>query len=213
LEKPVCKSRPHTLAKWLLGQFCFWAAFGFSIFGVSISYAQIDSGRTKNGQREGLWRFQYPNGSLMALETYSAGLLNGIAVSYSPGGIRLLQENWVLGSLEDSAYYNHSSGGLHRKGMYRNSLYEGIWLTYDTAGRLRQKLEYHKGLPHGAYMAFDSVGNAAESGHYLKGKEDGQFIFWRHGIVFCKGKFANGQKTGQWIYYKPNGQIDRRERF
>jgi antitoxin component YwqK of YwqJK toxin-antitoxin module len=51
----------------------------------------------------------------MAREHYSAGKLEGEALAWYPDGILSQKENWSDDLLQDSAWYYHPNGKIHRK--------------------------------------------------------------------------------------------------
>lgn len=57
---------------------------------------------------------------------------------------------------------------------------------------------------------FHRDGKLIWEGSYLGKERDGYSRwFFYTGIIFCEGHFINGNKTGRWIFYNPDGSINR----
>jgi antitoxin component YwqK of YwqJK toxin-antitoxin module len=169
-----------------------------------------------NGRKEGTWKFFYPDGSLMAVETYREGSLNGKSVNYFPDGIISSIENWKEDLQEDSAWYFHRNGKIFRKGRYEQGVYQGEWLAWFPNGTLEQKGGYLDGLPHGPYLNWFENGFLKEEGFYFSGRKEGQFIFYfpdREGRVQTLANFKNDKPSGLWIYFTRRGKVDKTERM
>jgi len=167
-------------------------------------------GEVKNGRKEGVWKFFYPNGNLMAEETYLEGELNGKAVDYYPDGVVSSIENWKEDLLEDSAWYFHQNGKLNRKGRYEKGVYQGFWVTYSALGFLEQSGFYVDGLPEGEFINWYDSGNLKEKGTYSGGKKEGQFVFYydrKKERIELLAYFKNDAAAGLWISFKENGKL------
>lgn len=178
--------------------------------------ATSDHGLTLNGLKEGVWRFLYPDGSLMATETYRKGELNGLSTGYFPDGKVSTRENWKDDLQEDSAWYYHPNGQLHRKGVYEKGVYQGVWMTYFPNGKPEQKISYVDGLPEGDFVNWLETGELLEEGYYLAGKKEGQFLRYYSkpaGKVKQISHYRNDQPSGTWFYFTKRGKLAYSERM
>jgi antitoxin component YwqK of YwqJK toxin-antitoxin module len=184
---------------------------GFFLLSIFPVYAQVqrEKGSLKDGKKEGEWEFYFPDGRLMAREQYSAGELNGNAISYFPDGRISQIENWIEDIPEDSAWYFHPSGSLHRKGRYKSGVYDGLWLTFYPDGKLEQSGTYRNGIPDGLFTNWFENGFLKEEGRYREGKKEGQFIFFRKagkGKIELLANYCNDQPCGIWVWYNKRGK-------
>lgn len=149
----------------------------------------------------------------MARETYVDGLLEGKAETYYPNGKLASVEFWKDDLQEDSAWYFHSNGSLHRKGRYESGVYQGQWLMYFPNQVAEQQISYADGLPNGESKNWNETGILIESGHYSFGKKDGQFIFFhpKTGKVSSISAYEMDQPKGLWIYFNRHEKIIRKE--
>lgn len=197
--------RPAVLSKWLL--ILLLPAYPQFL----TAQHQREKGELRNGKRDGVWEFFYPDGKLMARERYSLGVLQGEAVSYFPEGQLMQKENWIDDVLQDSAFYYHPNGKLHRKGRYENGVYEGCWITYYPDGNREQFGNYQKGYPEGKFLNWFEDGFLKEEGNYRLGKKSGQFIFYSEkskGKISILAQYCENSPCGIWVWYKPNGKPD-----
>lgn len=188
----------------------FFLTFDFVQFPApAIAQVVREKGEIRDGKREGLWEFYYPDGKLMARENYSGGRLHGRSVSFYPDGVIAQTENWENDLLEDSAFYFHPNGRLHRRGIYRAAMYEGLWLTWYPDGRPEQAGTYRHGLPEGEFTNWFPNGNRKETGRYQAGKQDGQFVFYTEGrkeLIELLAQYCSGVPCGVWVWYDKKGR-------
>ena len=173
-------------------------------------------GQLVNGQREGIWKFYYPGGRLMASESYRNGELNGLSTNYFPDGNVSSVENWADDLQQDSSWYFHSNGKLHRKGRYEKGVYQGLWLTLYPNGQLQQTGSYLDGLPAGVYQNWFDNGFLQETGVYREGKKDGQFVFYKrekNNRISLIATYCNDVPSGIWVHFTKRGKVKKLEKF
>jgi len=188
----------------------FHAALLWMACGLTLS-AQVkrENGIMKDGKKEGVWEFFYPDGVLMAREYYFNGLLHGEALSFHPNGSLAQKENWKNDVLQDSAWYFHPNGKIHRQGIYLNGVYNGCWLTYFPGGKLEQQGCYENGQPEGLFTNWYESGNLRETGHYHEGRKEGQFVFYRDDRkekISILASYCNNVPCGLWIWFNRRGK-------
>ncbi|HOY94444.1 MAG TPA: toxin-antitoxin system YwqK family antitoxin [Catalimonadaceae bacterium] len=213
----------------LSGHFKFCQGFLFLmaswILFSSASLAQTESksgqnskgeGQLVNGLREGAWKFYYPNGRLMASETYRNGELNGISTSYFPDGNVSSVENWADDLQQDSSWYFHPNGKIHRKGRYEKGVYQGVWLTFYPGGQIQQSGGYLDGLPSGLYRNWFENGFLQEEGEYSGGKKNGQFVFYfqeKKDRISLIAFYRNDAPAGISVRFNKRGKVLKLEKF
>ena len=161
------------------------------------------------GDKEGVWKEFYNNGTLKEEKTYLNGKLNGYFKIYNKEG-RLL----------DAIKYNNGEVDLNSNDFETNI---EIKEEYDENENLIFQGSYKKEIPIGAHRYFNSKGNVTKSKTYdilgnlvaegivlVNGKEDGEWIYYyKKGKKQATGKFKKGKKQGKWTYYYSNGRIQQ----
>ena len=164
-------------------------------------------GELRDGKKEGIWEIYYPDGKLMARETYAAGQLHGWVHTFHPNGKSASREFWQEDLLEDSAYYFYPEGSLHRKGRYQNGLYEGCWLSFFPDGIPEQRIQYLRGMPDGRFENWRQDGSRLEEGTYREGKKDGQYIFYgSKNRISVLAQYCLDEPCGIWVWYNRRGK-------
>lgn len=63
----------------------------------------------------------------------------------------------------------------------------------------------------GTMTTFYPGGSKADVTHYLNRKKNGPTTSWRtNGKIELEGSYTEGRATGIWVWYKPDGTVDRR---
>ena len=106
-----------------------------------------------NEKREGLWKFFSGfDETLVADETYKAGIRNGPARTYYSGKTIVELINWTDG------------------------LREGPWIQYFDDGKVKLQGGYKKDIKEGPIVVFFPNGQKFNAGQYLKGYPDGKWL-------------------------------------
>lgn len=116
------------------------------------------------------------------------------------------KETWRQGQLQDSAWYFHSSGTLHRKGAYQNSRYMNGWIYYFENEVVERIVNYQDGQPNGATKVYNDKGILIQEGLYRNGLEDDAWNFYNaEGVLEYTGQYEKGKPVGVW-YEFPQGK-------
>lgn len=144
---------------------------------------------SESGQREGLWKEYYLDGSLKARGYYTADQRSG---------------DWEF-------YY--PNGQLEQKGTYNNEgKPEGEWLWYYENGYLLRREHFVNGLLDGMMTEYQQNGKVLTQGDFIEGLEEG-FWFYEHGHYREEGEYAAGMRNGQWKHFYKDGTISFEGRF
>jgi len=168
-------------------------------------------GALVSGQKKGLWKYYYPNQVLSAEEFYKEDLLDGKRKTFDFEGKLQTLENWVDGVEEDSSFSYYPNGIVHRKGAYRNGLYEGVWYTYYENGKLKNQGSYKQGNPEGFWMFWNEKGIKTHEGNFLNGKESGPWKIYnsKKGFLEFEGEYKDGKRVKTWKEFDSKGKIKR----
>ncbi len=142
-----------------------------------------------NGQRKGVWKEFYPDGSVKANGQYTDDFKSGY---------------WE---------YFHPNGTLEQKGSFdEKGQYSGVWQWYDESSRLIRTENFRNGVNDGELTEYDSQGNLILQGYFINGKEEGKWIF-NTGGMHTEGEYSEGLRNGTWKTFYNNGKAAFEGRF
>ena len=168
-------------------------------------------GMYRNGKPDGYWKTYYPTGVLKSEGNRMNALLDSTWVFYTPTGDTLEIINYRLGKKSGYSYQYEtvternqvSKNYLKTKELYLDDKKEGPSCYYYPSGKSRQVINYIKGKKQGASKEFDENGTVITLYEY------------RNDIMvsreFINRVNAQGEKTGAWKTFYPNGQIKEEE--
>ncbi len=137
----------------------------------------------KNGAKDGDWVLYYKSGNKLAEGKFQNGNRIGYWKYYFENGL-----------IESEGEYD----------MYGKQ--DGLWKEYYESGSIREEMNFIGSLLDGEYKSFDDSGAVVVSGNYKEDYENGEW-FYIVGDHSEKGKFIDGQKTGEWRSYYNEKQI------
>ncbi len=141
-------------------------------------------GYYKDGQKNGLWTYFYPNGNIKAIITYSN--------NKKEGPVKLYYEN---GKLEEEGYWKGTKWVGEYKRYYPNGKLQYHWF-YDKTGRRTGKQEY-----------FYENGKKYIEGEWKDGKENGEMKeYYTNGKIKKITHWLDGSKNGKEIQYAKDGR-------
>jgi antitoxin component YwqK of YwqJK toxin-antitoxin module len=131
----------------------------------------------------------FADGKRNAEGTYVDQKKEGLWIYYSRTGKKNSTETFVKGIQDGPAKYYYESGAISRKEQLKNGVLEGEVLEYfdKIDSTLKLKTNYTAGKINGAYLI-----------NHLNGKPA------------LTGKYVNGIKEGEWIFYSEAGVPQRR---
>lgn len=130
----------------------------------------------KQGRKQHLWKYYYPNGTLKAEGAYINDKEEG-----------------------DWKYY-FESGKLEQKGHYVNGKPDKKWEWFFESEKPRRIENYDEGILEGNYIEYDQYNYVIIEGKYLEGYKVGKW-FYGVGDHVEVGKYKDGLKEGMWEYY------------
>ena len=95
----------------------------------------IESGKFKNGKKNGLWEWYYENGQLKGKGNIKNGVMNGSYKSY------------------------YENGQLKSKGYWKDNKFSGLSKWYYKSDQLLMKVNFKEGLQHGLLEYFNEDGS------------------------------------------------------
>ncbi|MDA3944767.1 MAG: toxin-antitoxin system YwqK family antitoxin [Bacteroidetes bacterium] len=142
-----------------------------------------------NGQRQGFWKYYYPNGGLKSQGNYTDDVRSG---------------EWE---------FFHTNGVLEQRGSYNeNGQPIGLWKWFYNDGKLLRDENYRDGLLDGILTEYGPQGRIITQGDYIDGLKEG-FWFYETGDMRMEGNYSGGMRNGNWKYIYSNGQLAFEGRF
>lgn len=127
----------------------------------------------KNGLKQGEWKWTFTNGQLYTVNHYIDDKENGWLINYYDNGAIRAEAERRDNIMYGSAKFYFRSGGLSQAGSYIDGLFDGKWLTYDSAsGRLLELGIYSKGKRNGTFMTYDEKGKVASKTYFIHGWQE-----------------------------------------
>ncbi|MDT8415704.1 MAG: tetratricopeptide repeat protein [Flavobacteriaceae bacterium] len=188
------------------------------------------------GQRLGVEKHFYPDGSLQREYTYQNGMLNGSLVFYYQNGVRAQEAHLVDGKYEGEAKRYFPNGMLSEVLHYKSDQLDGVYNEFDLNGHKLSEYIYKddelisykffgkdnsllsqgdkkKGGLH--FEGYSRLGYRSTSGKYTDtGSKTGEWITYAtNGAKATEEHFKEGLKDGSFVFYYPNGQIESEETY
>lgn len=174
--------------------------------GIVLSEGIID----EKGRKQGPWKFFYRDGSLRAEGAYSNDLKIGRwRYLFRNGDVEQIG-NYLRGEPDGLWTWYFEEGAILRQEEYAMGLEDGLSVEYNDSGAVIAQGEYIGGYKEGPW--FHQLNDHREEGAYFEGARNG---IWKHyylsnGQLRFQGAYENGLKTGDFIWYFPSGQVERR---
>lgn len=184
---------------------------------------------------DGIYKYQEKPFTGMVLDTTASGrvLLSFKCIDGKIDGeyLEYYKENGNL--KEKTTYQNGKKSGPYRKstkdggtiqiGEYLDYKKNGEWKTYHNNGKIKSQGSYENGSQSGEWRYFFNNGQLQAIGKYLNGNESNlgqtgipingrigewKFYFKDTGSLSQVSEFENGLRSGKFIVYYQNGQIE-----
>ncbi|WP_185968909.1 toxin-antitoxin system YwqK family antitoxin [Carboxylicivirga sp. M1479] len=178
------------------------------------------------GTPDSVWQWFNDQGKLVTEGFYKLGLEDGIWINYHENGIQQdsgRYENGRMTGLWKSWYTNSQ---LLQEGLYNRSLQEGLWLSYHENGKLASEGQMKENNATGQWKIYSESGDLEsiithesperlvienvwdEHGQQLVKDGNGTFYtYYASGQVLATGQVKDGLKSGKWLSYFENGQV------
>ena len=186
-------------------------------------------------RKTGVWMTFWPNGSVRLEGPFKKGLKEGVFKQFSRQGDLEKTITYHLGkqvkdapesAVLDVRQVFHSNGGVANVGPWRKDVPMGTHRYFDQNGHLVEVKVYREGSlaatgmldslgrRTGPWKEYWKVGEVKAEGRYLEGLKEENWLFYsREGKLDQEGGFRRGQWNGQWKWYYSNGQVHRDERY
>lgn len=124
---------------------------------------KVSEGKVVNKMYEGEWKYYHQNAtSIMTLENYKKGKLQGLRTVYYPDGTIAEETN------------------------YRDGIKEGTYKKYTVKGIVLEETNYKNGEFNGSTIYRDPLGNVVAKGNYVNGRKSGNWKFYENGKLMSQ---------------------------
>ncbi len=178
--------------------------------------------RLKNGLKEGVYKFFYPNGHIQQSATYHQGQpLGKWKIHDSLGRCRAEMGRWGLIRHGPATLYDPITGSKLLEMSYLADLPEGKWLAYHPGGDPALQGWLRDGTPHGTWRAFAPDGQPTWRASFQNGQLEGSVdnfidsLCRNQQAIYAQGKIINVNYLGPLAKKAPpagalqNGQGNR----
>ena len=98
------------------------------------------------------------------------------------------------------------------KGSFQNGKHEGPWEFYHGNGQVSLKGDFKNGERHGLWVDLWSNGDLSIRNNWSNGKMDGLSEgYFENGQLIWRGHFKKDKKDGDWIAYRSDGTVNKKE--
>jgi uncharacterized protein len=139
-------------------------------------------GAYDRGVEVGPWTWTDQEGQRQSEGSFEQGVRSGLWRTWHPGEVPATEEPYVAGQLE------------------------GVLVEYDAQGVRRAEREYVAGQLQGEVREYHPDGSPSAVIAYADGVPHGPQTRWYEGgAVQMQGSMERGKRSGQWVYYRPDG--------
>ncbi len=131
------------------------------------------TGVFKEAMKQGEWKWNFTNGQLYTVNHYIDDKENGWLINYFENGAIRAEAERRNNIMYGSAKFYFRNGSLHQVGSYIDGLFDGKWLTYDSAsGKLVEQGIFTKGKRNGVFTTYDPKGKVTSKNYYIHGWQE-----------------------------------------
>jgi antitoxin component YwqK of YwqJK toxin-antitoxin module len=207
--------------------------------GIEIQYCAKNDNNLEihHGPRK-LWI----NGKLSSFDHWKNNKKHGNSKEWYPDGNIKLQGKYNNGKEEGKWFSWHPNGNKRSEGLFVSGMREGIWMTWHANGKTEEKAFYKDGKKDGKWTSWYPNGNKRQEGGFVSGIKRGKWITWygdgnskmeeveyKMGAPVSSpsryspsgeqiltggvGRFKDGRREGEWIFYYPSGKERMRAEY
>lgn len=127
-------------------------------------------GHYKDGEKNGDWQWNYPNGETHVLGVYDNSLRTKEWKIYYPNKKLKQKGSFLLGKEDGEWMFYSEDGNLNLIGYYSSGTRVGQWTGYHSINKIKSISFYHKGKKNGMAYGYDLSGKLVETGFFVDGK-------------------------------------------
>jgi len=160
-------------------------------------------GSVLNNQKQGAWKFYYPDGGLKSQGSYQDDLAEGEFEYFSEEGKITTKGGFKKGKWDGLwSWYDKNEFEYH-KGHYLNAFRSGQWLWYYANGSISREMYYAHDQYHGSDTSYFQNGQVSCLQHWNQGKLDGAYEKRdEQGNIIEQGNYKNGFRDGTFVFHE-----------
>lgn len=158
-------------------------------------------GTMKEGQPVGLWKTYYENGNLKSEGFWNNGKIDSTWVFYYETGVLKDSITYDQGIKNGPATHFTQEGFREYRTFYRDNRQDSLLITFHPNGQISSEANLLAGRKHGTVKEYAEDGRLITNIRYDRGYEQTREELNRYD--------DNGNKTGKWLEYHPNGELAR----
>lgn len=153
------------------------------------------------------WKYFYENGSIQQKGNYVKNKPNGTWEWWYRSGQKRRVEDYENGKEKGFVFEYDTTGKVIVKGEFFYGVREGIW-KYEL-NDYKEKGSYIGGMKTGKWRKiYISTNKDKFKGEYINDIPIGKHIYYySNGQIQKEGKYKDGEKEGDWVYYNKLGDI------
>lgn len=174
----------------------------------------------------------FENGQYKTQGEYTNGLKDGKWTSWSKNGIKKIELNYILGTLQSITIFSplhykkiglinyingvestiiiwdyFDNGMLKKKANIKDNKLNGKFIQWYLNGNKEYQADYIDDVPQGIWWHWHENGKIEEEVRFIDGKRDGTSKQWKeNGIKWEDVNYKNGKLHGLWTKWHENGQ-------
>lgn len=184
----------------------------------------------KSGEKDGLWKEFYDDGTLRSEENFSDGKWDGSAKYYNESGKmieeyiykndilqeykaydpdgKIVYQNKKDGKNNYDASLYYSNGNKKREGRVQSGKLSGAWKDYNMNGFLTSEDNYAVGKKDGKSVTYHDNGKVKAETDYAQGETNGYYReYYKNGALHMEGAYIMDKEIDLWKTYYTNGKI------
>ena len=192
----------------------------------------------KDGKRQGVASWYFPNGTKRREITYRDGLMDGIfrqwddkqkltkQVTFLQGrpllvetefydrkkGLKQSEQQFLGGMIVEQSPDNWSTMEVATYAVEGDKLKHGPITTWYPNGQLQMKGQYDHDMLTGQVLWWHENGQKQISGNYSNGQQTGNWVWWHeNGMKSTQGSYDHDRVQGEWTWWDKSGGVIRRE--
>ena len=175
--------------------------------GTIISQVTVNQTDAK-GKKQGLWRKDYPDGTIRYEGSFKDDQPDGIFRYYNElGKLKMVCFFYDKGRRSRAKGFD-IEGNIISSGNYFGKEKDSVWTYYDAAKNPIARESWNKGIKNGPELTYYPNGQLSEDLNWKEGKKDGPWIqYYEDGKKRLTANYTNGLLNGKQTYYFPNEKI------
>ena len=146
---------------------------------------------------------------------YKNGLKDSTWAYYNRDNVKILEENYNMGTLEGKSFSWYDNGKIHTEAEYRDSNLIGILEIWYPNGQINSITKRDsEGLENGESLIWYENGKLKQTGFFKDGQFNGTWKeFYESGMVKSIRNYKDGDSIDLWMYFNEKGDTIKSNRY